>query len=69
MEIKLYTIGCPKCKILEEKIKAKNISIDIIEDVEELKETGIEIFPVLEVDGEKMEFYDAITWVNNYVGE
>lgn len=65
MKPKLYTIGCPKCKILEEKLEASSVECEIIDDMEEVKKTGFQFFPVLEVDGELLDFSGAINWLKN----
>lgn len=62
--VKLYTTGCPKCRVLEEKLDGKKI--DYVEETSQvnMRARGITKVPVLEVDGEMMEFYDAVKWVN-----
>ena len=62
--IKLYTIDCPKCKVLETKLKSKNIDFEIVKDVSIMKDLGITITPVLDVDGKLLDFIDAINYVN-----
>lgn len=62
--IKLYTIDCPKCKVLETKLKSKNIDFEIVKDVSIMKDLGITTTPVLEVDGKLLDFIDAINYVN-----
>ena len=62
--IKLYTIDCPKCKVLETKLKSKNIDFEIVKDVSIMKDLGITTTPVLEVDGKLLNFIDAINYVN-----
>jgi glutaredoxin len=64
LEITLYTTDCPKCKILEKKLDAKNINYKKVTDVEEIMKMGIMSSPVLEVDNEFMPFTEAISWVN-----
>lgn len=62
--IKLYTIGCPKCEILEEKLNAKNIEYIKCENKDEMKSKNIDQLPVLEVDDKLMEYVDANNWIN-----
>ena len=62
--IKLYTIDCPKCKVLETKLKSKNIDFEIVKDVSIMKDLGITTTPVLDVDGKLLDFIDAINYVN-----
>lgn len=61
--VKLYTIGCPQCKVLERKLGDAKISYDTETDVEEMKKMGISTLPILEVDGERLTFAKAIEWV------
>ena len=62
----LYTMdNCPKCKMLKQKVEDKHIEIEIINDYDVLCEKGIESVPVLEVNGEKMNYARANTYINN----
>ena len=36
----LYTTNCPKCKILESKLKAKNIEYNTVTDIEVMQKKG-----------------------------
>ena len=60
----LYSTGCPKCKILEKKMSSSNIDYKIVKDVDLMQEKGFMSMPILEVDGETMDFGTAIKWVN-----
>ena len=66
MEIVLYTIGCPKCRVLEKKLKAKEIKYVECTDEDYMVEHGLTTLPYLSVDGEIMEYKQAVDWVNNY---
>ena len=61
----LYTINCPKCKVLEKKLDEKNISFNICKDTDKMIKLNIQNLPVLEVNGSLLNFSDAIKWVNN----
>lgn len=61
----LYTIGCPKCKILEKKLHDKNIEYETVTNRDVMLEMELDSLPVLEVDGNLMNFGDAVRWVNN----
>jgi glutaredoxin len=63
--IKLFTIDCPQCIVLEKKLKAKNIEFERIDDREFLTQEGLTKFPILEVDGHRMEMPEANAWVNS----
>ena len=65
MDIKLYSTHCPKCIVLEKKLQQKNISFEEINDVEIMAKKGFMQAPMLEVDGEVMDFKQANDWINN----
>ena len=67
MDIVLYTIDCPKCLILEKKLKAKDIKFFRVSDRDTIiaKGYGDWAFPILEVDGTPMSYKTAISWINN----
>ena len=62
--IKMYTIECPKCMVLEKKLIAKGIEFTKIMDTKIFSELGIDLFPMLEVNGELLDFSNAIKWIN-----
>ena len=64
MKITLYSTHCPKCNVLEKKLKIKNIEYEEINDVEIMKEKNYLTVPILEVDGESMDFKKASDWIN-----
>lgn len=64
-EIILYSTGCPKCHVLEAKLKQKGINYTEINDMDVMTEKGFMSVPVLEVNGTTMNFTQAIEWVNN----
>lgn len=59
-----YSTNCPKCKILEAKLKQKGIAYTENNDVEEMEKKGLQSAPALEVNGEILEFGAAVKWVN-----
>ena len=65
--IKLYSTNCPKCKVLETKLKQKNIDFELITDfdVSMFTDMGIMSAPILDVDGKYMIFSEAIDFVNS----
>lgn len=63
MMIKLYSIGCPKCNVLKRKLDENNIEYEYITDENVMREKGIEILPVLEVDGEMLNYSGAAKWL------
>ena len=67
--IKLYSINCPKCNVLESKLDAADISYEKNTDVDEMQELGIDSLPVLMVDDVLLDFKEAIAYVANYKKE
>lgn len=68
--ITMYSTGCPRCKILEEKLRDKNIDFSIVSDEEIMKKKGIDMIPVLELEnGQMLSFGQAVKWINIYIGE
>ena len=64
-EIVLYSTHCPKCKVLETKLKQKGIEYTEINDVTELIENGYKSAPILKVNEKYLEFSDAVKYVNS----
>lgn len=62
-KIVLYTTNCPKCKILKEKLDAKQIQYEICDDVDKMLDKGFMQAPMLEVDGTSMNFAEAVKWL------
>lgn len=62
-KIVLYTIDCPKCKILERKLKEADIEYEVVKDVDTMMSLGISSAPVLKVDEDLMAFNDAVKWI------
>lgn len=62
----LYTTHCTKCRVLETKLKSKNINY--VEETDEtiMQKKNIEFLPMLEVDGNLMDFATANVFINNY---
>lgn len=65
-KVVLYSTGCPKCKILEQKLDMKNIEYEKTNDVSELVKMGFTSAPVLKIDNEYLEFKAANEWINEY---
>ena len=62
--IVFYTTHCPKCRVLESKLKSKNIEYVENDKVDEMISLGIQSAPALKVDGEVKLFAEAVKWVN-----
>ena len=68
MKVVLYTTHCPKCVILESKLKQKDIKYTSCEDINIMSEKGFMQAPMLEVDNKVMDFKTANNWINKYEG-
>lgn len=64
MNVILYSNGCPRCRVLKQKLDAKSINYTEENSVEKMLTLGIEQVPVLSVDGEILAFSQANEWVN-----
>ena len=66
MNVILFSTHCPKCNILEKKLKEKNITYIEVNDVDVMTEKGFTTVPMLEVDGTVMDYKAASSWIMNY---
>lgn len=66
--VTFYSTHCPKCNILEKKLKAANIDYTENNDVNIMLSKGLRTAPALEVDGEIYTFTQAIEWLKNQEG-
>ena len=62
----LWSTHCPRCKVLETKLKQKNIEFEENNSVEEMTAKGFKEAPKLEVDGVVMDFKEAVEWIKTY---
>lgn len=60
----LYTTNCPKCKILESKLKAKNIEYNTVTDIEVMQKKGFNQAPMLEIGNMVLGFQSAVNYLN-----
>ena len=67
MNIILYTVDCPKCKVLEKKLNNANISFEVCKDTKLMAERNISKLPMLEVNGEMLTFKEAVDMINKGV--
>ena len=62
----LYTTGCPKCRILEEKMTKKALKFAKCTNPKEMQELKIVSVPMLKCpDGSMLGYYDAVKLVNS----
>lgn len=65
MKIVLYSTGCPRCNVLETKLKKKGIDFEEINDTKLMIDKGFDSVPILEVDGNYMDFGKANEFINS----
>ena len=65
MNVILYSTHCPRCVVLEEKLEDADIKFELIEDQDIMQEKGFMSAPMLEVDGQVMDFVKANKWINS----
>ena len=63
--IKFYTTHCPKCRVLELKLKQKGVDYEEFDNVEEMLAKGLTSAPYLEVDDKLLNFSEAVKYVNS----
>lgn len=64
MSYKLYGIhGCGMCSALEQRMKAKKIPYEKIEDMDQIKALNLDSVPALDVGGKIMYFPDAVKFL------
>ena len=61
-KIILFSNNCPKCKILKTKLDQKQITYEECNDVDIMIKNGFLSMPMLKVDGETMNFNEAIKY-------
>ena len=64
MEITLYSTHCPKCKVIEMKLKAAHLEYKEINDVQAMLDLGFKTAPILKVDDQYLEFAAANKFLN-----
>lgn len=62
--ITLYSNGCPKCRVLETKLTAKNVTYIKNGNVSEVADMGFQSLPILRVDDKYLSFVEANAWIN-----
>ena len=65
--MKLYSTNCPKCNVIEKKLRNKNIEFEKITDFDhnKMKERGFSFAPILETDdGILLDYSDANNYIN-----
>lgn len=65
MEVILYSTHCPKCVIIEKKLKLNNISYTVIDDVDKMIKLGMLSAPYLQIEDFLLDFGQAVKYLNN----
>jgi len=63
IKVTFYSNNCPRCNILQQKLDEKGVMYEKVSDVEIMKQKGFMSVPMLEVDGNIMNYLEAINWV------
>ena len=63
-KIVFFSTHCPKCRVVEMKLKQKNIHYEENNDVEYMLSLGLKSAPALLVNGNLLEFTAAVKWIN-----
>lgn len=61
----LYSTHCPKCTILEKKLREKGVDYKEVNDVDYMVKLGFTEVPILSVNGDNYGFGEAVKFVNN----
>lgn len=64
--VTLYSTGCPKCTVLKRKLENSSIDFRVLYDMDRLLELGFMEAPVLQVDGQYLNFSKAIKWIKEH---
>lgn len=64
MDVVMYSTNCPKCNVLEKKMRIKNIKYEVVTDLDVIENKRFMSMPMLEVDGKILDFRQAISWVD-----
>ena len=65
MKVILYSTHCPRCEILEEKLKSKGIEYKEENSVDVMQQLGIMSVPALKYDDKLLDFGQAIKLINS----
>lgn len=63
-DVILYSTGCPRCFVLKQKLNDSGIEFTENNNADQMLAMGMTEVPILEVDGERMRFTQAVAWIN-----
>lgn len=61
----LYTTGCPKCRVLRQKLENAGIEFVMNTDVEEMQALGFTTVPMLKIGDNILNFAEAVKWISS----
>ncbi len=64
----LYSTGCPNCKVLKMQLDRLGIEYDTNDNTQEMIEKGFSTVPILEIDGEYLNFTQALNYIKGMKG-
>lgn len=65
----LYTTQtCPKCRVIKIKLEQAGIEYNISQDEDKMRKLGIQQVPILEKDGELLDFSDILDYIAEVEG-
>ena len=62
-KVVLYSTHCPRCMVLSKKLQQNGIQYEEVNDVEAMRAKGFTDAPKLEVNGNIMDFKEAVQWI------
>jgi hypothetical protein len=62
----LYSIDCPKCKVLQKKLSDARIQYAYCTDKEKMVYMGITSLPMLLVNDVLLDFSEALDWIEEH---
>lgn len=60
----LYTTPtCPKCKVIKMKLDKAGLAYTVVEDMDQMQMLGIKSVPVMQKDGQLLDFNEIIKFI------
>jgi len=63
-EVVFYTTDCPRCSVLKQKLTEHGVNFVENHSVDEMTALGLMQAPALMVDGNLLDFAQAVKWAN-----
>ena len=68
-KVVLYTTHCPKCKVLETRLRQAHIEYESVEDVNVMLDKGFMEAPMLQINDDLFNYSQAIKEVDKLCDE